>query len=69
MDDLNWIATGGSFGRQRRFPTFTVSINQKTGMLIACDDQDNGRFKTCAATMEQLEKVLRPYVENRTRMA
>ena len=23
-DDLNWVATGGSFGKKRRFPTFVV---------------------------------------------
>ena len=37
-DDLNWITTGGSFGKKRRFPTFIV---KKEGNKYKAYDEQN----------------------------
>jgi hypothetical protein len=66
MDNLNWISTGGTIGKIRRFPTFTIKINSATGMLVAFDETKNGSFFASSKTIESLEKTLRPYCNQRT---
>jgi hypothetical protein len=66
MTNLNWVETGGSIGKARRFPTFTVKINEKTGMFVAYDDTNGGSFYMSAKTMNRLEEGLRPVCNRRT---
>jgi len=63
-DDLNWVATGGSFGKKRRFPTFVV---KKEGIKYkAYDEQNKMSLKAGANSLEGLAKMLQPYIEKRT---
>ena len=49
-DDLNWVKTGGSFGKKRRFPTFVV---KKEGIKYkAYDEQNNMQMKAASNSLE-----------------
>ena len=63
-DDLNWVETGGSFGKKRRFPTYIVK--KEGNKYKAYDEQDNMNMKAATNSLEQLAKMLKPYIENRT---
>lgn len=43
LDPINWRRTGGTVGRARRFPTFTVE-QAENGCWTACDDTQGGRI-------------------------
>ena len=63
-DDLNWITSGGSFGKKRRFPTFI--IKKEGNKYKAYDEQNKMRFKAGAKDLEGLAKMLEPYIKKRT---
>ena len=63
-DDLNFVKTGGQFGKKRRFPTFIV---KKEGIKYkAYDEQNNMQLKAASNSLEGLAKMLKPYIEKRT---
>ena len=63
-DDLNFVKTGGQFGKKRRFPTFIV---KKEGIKYkAYDEQNNMEIKAASNSLEGLAKMLKPYIEKRT---
>jgi hypothetical protein len=63
-DDLNWVKTGGSFGKKRRFPTFVVK--KEGNKYKAYDEQNKMSFKAASNSLEGLGKLLKPYIEKRT---
>ena len=63
-DDLNWVKTGGSFGKKRKFPTFVVK--KEGNKYKAYDEQNKMSFKAASNTLEGLGKLLKPYIEKRT---
>ena len=63
-DDLNWVATGGSFGKKRRFPTFVVK--KEGNKYNAYDEQNKMSLKAGSNSLEGLAKMLKPYIEKRT---
>ena len=63
-DDLNWITTGGSFGKKRRFPTFIVK--KEGNKYKAYDEQNKMDFKVGSNSLEGLAKMLKPYIKKRT---
>ena len=63
-DDLNWITTGGSFGKKRRFPTFIVK--KEGNKYKAYDEQIKMDFKVGSNSLEGLAKMLKPYIKKRT---
>ena len=63
-DDLNWVETGGSFGKKRRFPTFVVK--KEGNKYNAYDEQNKMSLKAGANNLEGLVKMLKPYIEKRT---
>jgi len=63
-DDLNWVETGGSFGKKRRFPTYVVK--KEGNKYKAYDEQDKMNLKVGANSLEGLAKMLKPYIEKRT---
>lgn len=65
LDPINFIKTGGQFGKKRRLPTFAI-VPKENG-FSAFDENDNMRFKASSPTLEGLEKLLRPYSNQRTR--
>lgn len=66
MDNLNWLSTDGAIGKTRRFPTFIVEVNGKTGMFTAFDGSKNNSFFAISKTIDGLEKILRPPCNHRT---
>jgi len=62
-DDLNWVKTGGSFGKKRRFPTFVVK--KEGNKYNAYDEQNNMFLKSGSNSLEGLAKMLKPYIEKR----
>ena len=63
-DDLNWVKTGGSFGKKRKFPTFVVK--KEGNKYKAYDEQNKMSFKAASNSLEGLGKLLKPYIEKRT---
>ena len=63
-DDLNWVKTGGSFGKKRRFPTYLVK--KEGNKYKAYDEQNKMSFKAASNSLEGLAKLLKPYIEKRT---
>ena len=63
-DDLNWVETGGSFGKKRRVPTFVVK--KERNKYKAYDEQNKMNFKAASNSLEGLAKLLKPYIEKRT---
>lgn len=63
-DDLNWVETGGSFGKKRRFPTYVVK--KEGNKYKAYDEQNKMSLKAGANSLEDLAKMLKPYIEKRT---
>ena len=63
-DDLNWVKTGGSFGKKRRFPTYVVK--KEGNKYKAYDEQNKMSFKAASNSLEGLAKLLKPYIEKRT---
>jgi len=63
-DDLNWVETGGSFGKKRRFPTFVVK--KEGNKYKAYDEQNKMSFIAASNSLEGLAKLLKPYIEKRT---
>ena len=63
-DDLNWVKTGGSFGKKRRFPTYVVK--KEGNKYKAYDEQNKMSFKAASNSLEGLGKLLKPYIEKRT---
>ena len=63
-DDLNWVETGGSFGKKRRFPTYVVK--KEGNKYKAYDEQNKMSLKAGANSLEDLAKLLKPYIEKRT---
>ncbi len=63
-DELNWIKTGGSFGKKRRFPTFVVK--KEGNKYKAYDEQNKMSFIAASNSLEGLAKLLKPYIEKRT---
>ena len=62
-DDLNFVATGGAFGKKRRFPTFVV---KKEGIKYkAYDEQDKMNLKASSNSLSGLANMLKPYIEKR----
>lgn len=62
-DDLNFVSTGGSFGKKRRFPTFVV---KKEGIKYkAYDEQDKMNLKASSNSLSGLANMLKPYIEKR----
>ena len=62
-DDLNFVATGGAFGKKRRFPTFVV---KKEGIKYkAYDEQDKMNLKASSNSLKGLASMLKPYIEKR----
>jgi len=62
--DLNWVATGGSFGKKRRFPTFVVK--KEGNKYNAYDEQNKMSLKAGSNSLEGLAKMLKLYIEKRT---
>ena len=63
-DDLNFVKTGGQFGKKRRFPTYIVK--KEGNKYNAYDEQNDMQLKAGANTLERLAKMLSPYIQKRT---
>ena len=63
-DDLNFVKTGGQFGKKRRFPTYVVK--KEGNKYNAYDEQNDMQLKAGANTLERLAKMLSPYIQKRT---
>jgi hypothetical protein len=64
QDELNFVKTGGQFGRKRRFPTFVI---KKEGIKFkAYDEQNDMNLKAGANTLEGLAKLLKSTIQQRT---
>ena len=62
-DDLNFVKTGGQFGKKRRFPTYIVK--KEGNKYNAYDEQNDMQLKAGANTLERLAKMLSPYIQKR----
>ena len=63
-DDLNYVKTGGAFGRKRRFPTYI--IKKEGNKYKAYDEQNNMQLKAMSNSLESLAKLLSPFIRRRT---
>ena len=63
-DDLNYVKTGGAFGRKRRFPTFI--IKKEGNKYKAYDEQNNMQLKVMSNSLESLARLLTPFIRRRT---
>ena len=62
-DDLNYVKTGGAFGRKRRFPTFI--IKKEGDKYKAYDEKNNMQLKAMSNSLESLAKMLTPFIQRR----
>ena len=68
-DDLNFVKTGGQFGKKRRFPTFLVKKegNKYNAYEYNSYDKQNKMSLTAGAnSLEWLAKMLKPFIVQRT---
>ena len=63
-DDLNYVKTGGAFGRKRRFPTYI--IKKEGNKYKAYDEQNKMQLKAMSNSLESLAKLLSPFIRRRT---
>jgi len=61
-DDLNWVATGGEFGKKRRFPGYII---KKEGIKYNAYDEDDMDRRAGAMSLEGLARMLKPYIDRR----
>ena len=62
-DDLNFVATGGAFGKKRRFPGYV--IKKENNRYKAYDEQDKMNLVAGSPTLKGLANVLKPSIERR----
>ena len=72
METINYVETGGQFGRKRVLPTFIIeSFKTDSGVTkYSVTDERNLERGPCGIffTLQDAIKAFKPYAEQRTRL-
>ena len=72
METINYIETGGQFGRKRAIPTFIIeSFQTDSGVTkYKVTDERNLERGSCGTflTLQDAIEAFKPYAERRTRL-
>ena len=72
METINYIETGGQFGRKRALPTFIIeSFQTDSGVTkYKVTDERNLERGSCGSflTLQDAIEAFKPYAERRTRL-
>tara|TARA_Y100000114_G_scaffold20908_1_gene16806 strand:- start:935 stop:1156 length:222 start_codon:yes stop_codon:yes gene_type:complete len=72
METINYVKTGGQFGRKRVLPTFIIkSFKTDLGVIkYSVTDERNLERGSCGTflTLQDAIKAFKPYADQRTRL-